>query len=578
MKLHVPKGILLLISAAMIAQAADYNVGRYTGEGASKDAPLLPSQSGVYTYDASADLTLTDGDRVGIFNDSGKLITEFGSLSYDWNADPVTQSSTGVITQNLKVAGTLTIGGTAQVALGGQYKVLGSSWLAHDMMTVGNYDEYTGVMADTIVVNGDGSVTSLQASNATVNTLTVNSGVVNLHTDFANGNAALIQNAPQDSKQVQIKRALTVGEGGKVTIGKDDADHHTPNDEHSVVGFGELSIKTMEIQGYIIPTDYDIQSAKITQTGGELVVAGKSVSVGGLQIEQTGGKMSISEGSYHVSNDYADSRITQSGDDSELTVGKLIAYNTYYNQVVGVFEQLQTTMPDIQPSVDITQQGAGKIVMNGVDFTNQSDKTASTETSTITQSGAGSIELKGTYEGAEFALTQTGTGSITLAQGASMTANALTLNTDAALNVAGALTLSDNTGLNITVGNVGDTNGAIILQSGGILTAGGDAAITLSFADAVIDNMYKTATLDGKAYTYTLISGMEAAAATDLLGQLTLTLAETDLPENFKFQGFELVSEGGNINAKVTAVLPEPTTTSLYILALAGAFVRRRRK
>ena len=583
------RAVLMAAIVAGVAQAASIDVGSYEPTDPTSAEPQLPGAGfGIITH-GETDLTLSGSDTLGVADGNGGIVTQFGQQTYNYADTTPSISQEGIISNNYQVNGTLSITEQAQVALGGQYKVKNSSYLVHQLAT-GNYDEYTGIIANTIVVDSTRSDFALQSSNATVNTLHVKEGIVNLHTQEQSGNGSLIQFAPRDSKQVQIRQSLVVEDGAQVTIGKHSDYSTTQDDSHCVVGFGELELKNwVEIPGYgiSVPKDYEITSATLTQTGGELTVAGKSVSAGGLNIEQSGGSMSVSANSYHVLADYNNATITQNGDNSEMVVGKIIADNLYYDQVVKVFEFAGQETPDINPALHLTQEGNGSIALQGVDFTNykESDKD-SAEVSTITQKGDGTITLDGDYVGASFEIKQSGAGTVALSEGASMTVNNLMLNTNAALTLAADATLTVAQGSNITIAlnSMKDVDGALQLADAADLEVFA-TTITLDLADVFLGELAAVATEAGTLVSYTLMTGGEAWSTMLTDGTLTLENAGTSI--TLDYQGTELLIQQVGLAEKDGALvaelkvsgksIPEPATATLSLLALAALAARRRR-
>lgn len=157
-------------------------------------------------------------------------------------------------------------------------------------------DEYTGLIANDVIVNGDGTVTKLYSYNATVNNLNVKGGKVELHTsgNAKYGNTYFVVDAPADSKQVCIREGITIS-GGDVKIG-----HATGT--YLQTSLGRLTYNDVKTnwKGEITSVgSAEVSAANIVQTGGTLKIQGDSVSVGGLHITQYGKEkstMSISAG------------------------------------------------------------------------------------------------------------------------------------------------------------------------------------------------------------------------------------------------------------------------------------------
>lgn len=458
MKTHLPKTLFVALMAAMASlnvQAEEteqpvsnkkYEVGTIT------TANGLPSNSGNYykptdeNGNVITDLVLTGNDKMGTFN--GDNLVQLGNLGKQ-EAD----KANGTVTKNVYV-NSLTATGNSTVILGGQY--------------VGNSkDEYTGIIAKDITVGGDASFTSY---NATVDNLEVNGGTVNIHTsgNSKSGNGYYVTSAPEDSKQTQIKQSLTITDG-IVNLGNAGGNSEDTLD-HQQVAFGSLTSKT---SGSIIKkTTYTAKAAQIQQKDGTLTVGGKSVSVGGLQIQQSGGDMSISKDNYHILYDYSDSKIEQTETATgSLTLGCIKSETTTLQKAVYTSTSLglvtynrvnldgTTSKNDFNPSIEVIQKGTGSITMSGVDFSDVLGSN-STEKSSITQQGGGLINLNGDYEGATFDVTQKEQGGTIVLTG-NMTA-------DKVDQQSSTSTLEVNSGASLSANTV-EAQGSI--KNDGTLTA-----------------------------------------------------------------------------------------------------------
>ena len=403
------------------------------------------------------DKELSGNDKLGLMDGSGNFLS-LGTVQYDaytlGSAGYFKRNSTGNVTKNYHVSGTLDVSGNAQVQLGGQLKVSATGTTS--------YDEFTGLIANNVIVRGNANVSSW---NGIINNLTVKeNATVNLHTGRGEGNSYFCIQDARDSKQVQIKQNLNV-EGGTVTIGrsdyisstdsKDEKNKNPDTEYHTITTFGSVVFENPSydlLGGLNDASDATIKSAHLLQNDGTLKIHGKSASVGGLNITQTGGTMNIStEGSanhtWHFLSDYGDSTINQSGN-ATLNIGGIKAYNSKYDTVLAVLQSkgvsynmedgmLSTTAKqvEINPSISITQEGSGSIsIIKGIDFTNQKTEAASTEISSISQSGSGTINLSGTYSGVTFDVEQTGSGAIKL--NSSMSLNTVTLDDSTATPIA----------------------------------------------------------------------------------------------------------------------------------------------
>lgn len=672
MKLHLPY-TLLAIAVISVSEtlAADVNVGVLAGQ------DKLPSNSSNYVVlenNVENGYELSGSDRIGYIKDNA-LVTSFGkeewtkntTLSWTGIVTKWSQVNAGTVTPNVKVNGTLTIKDNARVVLGGQYK-LNDQYIG--AIDADSKAEFTGIIANTLHVKDSGYVSSY---NALVDHLTVDGGTVNIHTSVGEGNMGYRLGQAEDSKQVQIKQTLTVN-GGTVTIGNDGYNNATnekqkdtqnpETDYHTVTAFGSYtyegnpSLDDGKVSGV---TSADRDPSLIVQTGGTLTVAGKSLSVGGLNIDQQGGKMSISNGGKHFIADYGDSDISQNSLDSNtsLVIGEIKAFNTYYDNIMKSLEANSLTK-DIDPTIALTHSGAGTVTLNGVNFTEEIG--SAKEHSTITQNdyvaadgtvttSTGSINLNGKYQGVTFDITQTGggkinlnsdiqagkveqsgTGTITVAAGKTLTAESIEISGGKLVN-NGTINLPttepvmllaegddiaalDNTenlmNLTITGGqlvNYGTLKGSIVVD-GGILELldGNVGDITLTTGDIVVksDSNVDNITLNGGSITFengsvlTVTNGVELNGATVvvnvdsiedivsgaeiiLFNDTTGTLTFDDTVITFVDANGEETqatvngaATGGSIT--VNTVIPEPTTATLSLLALAALAGRRRRR
>ncbi len=651
MKARLPKALLsgLLIALATAAQATDYNVGVHTGKN------NLPSSSSNFWTHTEDNLTLSGSDRLGYIS-GDTLVTGLGKEQWDVSWLQWKQSSSGTVTRNVKINGTLTIEDDAQVVLGGQYKT------ATDSLGLSSVDEYTGIIADKVVVNGNEGKTSLSSWNASVNVLEINSGNVRLHDKVQSGNNHFVYE-DKDSKQVRIKQALHIN-GGNTVINLNQLDaNNGADDTHVFTGFGTINFTNPKYTlGSLTNADSaEIASSQITQTAGTLTVNGKTASVGGLNINQSGGSMNISTDgsryhSWHILSDYGDSTITQSGD-AVLNIGGIKAYNSKYDTVLDLLLEKGVSYDpnsgelssdgrtvEINPSISISQTGSGSIsIIKGIDFTNQKSGAASSEISEIKQSGSGSINLSGTYSGVTFDVEQSGSGSINMnssmslnevklsdengaggklniAAGAVVTVSSITIDGGSIVNngtingvVSMAMRSAGDT-IYITDGelvNSGTINATVNMSGGTLVAEAGSeiAGITATGGDILVEGdftMTGDMVLDGDvelifgSADYTIDLGEYDVVFTGN-SSIALTLGDADISEVVLFTGAKedsysgykvaLLDEEGkskgtavleyNANGTVTlgtAAVPEPTTATLSLLALAALAARRRRK
>lgn len=658
-----------------------YDVGTYSVNIETKDfiikkvtgvfePVLLSDNAHTVTY---GDITLTQKDKLGAFN-NGALITSFGKyelegLTVSLLNNTITYhkvTTTATVSNNLNITGTLTVGGEAQVALGGQ-------------VATTQYAEFACLQANVIVAKDKASINSW---SGVIGDLTVqNNATVNLHTHAGQGNSYFCLQGARDSKQTQIKRSITVT-GGTLNIGhsgtiydtnSNNKDQNPDTEYHTNTTFGNIIFSNPQyssLTGDLTNADNaEIVSAQLHQTAGAINVLGKSASVGGLNITQEGGTMNIStagtsQHTWHFLSDYGDSEIIQSGENSELNIGGIKAYNSKYDSVVDLLEEkgvtyniedgkLSTTSKEVEinPSISISQTGSGTInIHKGIIFTNQKTGAASTEMSSITQSGGGTINLNGTYEGATFNITQKENGG-TIALNGNMTANVVNqsagtleiadkvtltadsvsvgsdmkvygelvgagddslltivgqghLTNDGAIDIdismeSGTLTAVDGS----TFADVVATSGTIYLGNGvtfGALTLGSNAEIAMytmrntqngvtvyvdkggAIADNVTlgNNVKFVVETEGTAdelvgQNITIFQKQEENGTTttyDLTGATVFVKDSTGTETEVKFAD----NKDGSVT--VSGSIPEPTTATLSLLALAALAARRRRK
>ncbi|MBQ2380316.1 MAG: hypothetical protein II295_08020 [Akkermansia sp.] len=483
-----------------------------------------------------------------------------------------------------------------------------------------------------------------------------------------------------DSKQVSIRSELNIN-GGTTTIGH-------ASGSYLQTSFGKLTYEgaSYGLDGSLSKVSKaEIEASQISQTAGTLNVQGDSVSVGGLNISQTGtakAVMSISNGAYHDLADYGDSVIAQHNlhADTELNLGIIRAYNSQYDVIKGKLEENGVKV-DLSPSLAVSHSGAGDINMSGVDFTAKIG--SSSAISSITQSDyvdekngdvtatTGTINLSGEYKGATFNIDQSaangtinlnGTmtagsvaqtaGTINVAKNASMSADSVSVGgvfevkdggtlTAGAITVteggklvnngtisgasAAMLTAADDSMLIVIAGgsmeNYGQTDKAILVQDGGVLTLGDGASVgavtmeqggdisisgtavtsaltltggTITFTEGALleitDGMNVTITdavtievklsdaalenvMNGGSYDLFKVNEGDTSAVTTVLNGATVSFVSTSNADN---RVDAVVQQDGGA-VKIETLVPEPTTATLSLLALAALAARRRR-
>ncbi len=475
MKLHLPKLLYTaIISAFVMPVEASYTLQDIAPDDASyhmwnvgggdpAENPSLVDNRVVH----DGDLTLKSGDKLGRFDSSGNLIVYANGDGYSYNST----TSNNKFSRMLTVNGTLTIEGTAQMAIGGQYKA--SSW----------QDYYSVLRADSVVVNGTGTGTHLQATAAIIGNLTVNNGKVSLHEDQYSGNSSgsAFGSDTTSTKTVCIQDTLTIN-GGTLNMGRVHSKHNNTSSSHIINAFGNSNSTPLTI----------------TQTDGTFTARGYTYAVGGLSINQSGGKMDI-----HEILEFSGSKvntITQSGDGS-LSIGEIrgqkavidfiqsgsgsitLAYGAA-DSGSGLFAKKFTG------TINISQTGSGIITLGGGNGTHGQNDGSGTDFSTTFGS-------KGTYN-----ISLTGSGTLQLISGgnskgaitAQINADSTEVGAGSSLVLRDAGTKLTTTELTITSGAMIDNNGTLTVGTGaegttGVLnvTSGGTLNLTLDGTNAAIN-------------------------------------------------------------------------------------------
>ena len=599
-----------------------------------------------------------DCDMIGLVKDGG-------FVSYEQINNGNSQ------TKNFKV-GTignenLTIYGSGQVVLGGQLK------------SDKKYDFYQGIIANKITVEGDGSVTNLEVSNAELNELEVKSGKAVLHDggNFRNGNDYHLENNAlaykgTTDKQVLIRKKITVS-GGELQLGSDS----------------EIDKVTKQ---YLTAFGWNDSTATMIQSGDSTIgVYGYSIAQAGLNIVQAEGEMLFRD------------RLDFTGS------GTNTIWQGYEYDEAGNLKPVADTATEnpIASTITFGDLGKGKFELNQAnEGTLQIDNVAAGSTFTINQSGKGSIVLGAGFDNASVTVNKSAGklefksdvqldslikdgGEISVAKNATLTAGALVWNAEeskeksatSAVEMSGGVSLRDGSlsSEGSTVTNTGTLKAGHIVVNNGVFVNRGviDAletpqdAASIMLADSGVDETDSLITISkggelvnegsivkdvqvNEGGTLTMVSGSEAANVTvdsgtinvtgsTQIGSLTLNgksvlnfdFTQTETPamvelssdltlsgdttimvtvssemlENLDNQEFlffsdnvsnltqaniiftdnddetqdkvvsvTLGSTSGSIKVDGTVSIPEPTTATLSLLALAGLAMRRRRK
>lgn len=548
-------------------------LGTYSS-GASKDTWNGNLVVGDYV-DENGQTVQGDVDRVGIFD-------------ANWAFVAVATK----ITRDFEVKGDVTINGNGKMVVGG--KASGS--------------KYTGLTANKVTLNGDGSTVNLESMSTNIQSLELNNAKAYLHMGQRPANGYFFAMESQ-RKQAIIQNNITInGDKSYLLIGSQ--------------GGASTNTDASGKKTYHYATSLGSQQAglTLTQNGGTVELNGDVVAKSGLNVVQNKGKTTFRD--YLSFNGAGKSFITQNGDATNKPT-----------MVIGRLANAQDSKNNVE--VDIKQTGGGSIQLKyGTDF-------AGTGVVNLIQEGSGTITIGGDGTASTmhqwltsfkstnttYNLTQTGTGKININADAAITAEAVNVGKDAILNVNGALTitgassllgtvnvganaiftfeqtadmevtttlsLQEGNTMNFNIGSVDDSNGAMQMgESGDLAFTGG--TLTLELSDVAMQEMAAEAHFIGVEYHLTLIDNLSDTDVTELEGIINdslvleryyAELATTRAVEQSNVITFEsqgLMLEGNQLKAVVLVTnpdkLPEPTTTTLSLMALAALAARRRRK
>ncbi len=485
-----------------------------------------------------------------------------GSYTYDNKNKIITSGEGSIVTNHLKVVGTLTINGSGTVWLGGQIKIAESS----------KRDAYSGLIAKNVVINGDGSVANLQIGAATIDSLTMNSGLARLHADGAShGNSYTVTNpVGTDSKLVQIKQSLNV-HGGTINIGYE-----------SQAGQGTSQYQT-----------YFHKNSQINQTGGTLTIAGQTFLAEGVTINQSGGTFetlpSLDSNKQKVDLEFALSKGTYnlnqtnpiSGTSNPTFVVRRLASaiktSGFGTHSPAAFNITQTADNGI---ISLT---AGTSVTGGSSFT-------LTGVSTLTQNSEhGNIEFAGDFSNAPYNVTQTkGTvtlaslskfkaeeaiigGTLTLGSGAQFETKSLEITGNINILEGGKLVVGDTSAGSGSGGMTlkqdgkmklladSNTTAAITLNNGAMTVEAG-ATLEMNFTDAFLDELSDSDGDGGYKFEVLLASGASSATEDEAITLKTDCLT-WDLAENSAVT----LKKDATGNVYLTGELTKKTDTTVTV-------------
>lgn len=603
MKFHLPKLLYAAVMAALTLPAM--------GDPLSSADIATPVEGGASylnvgiendtdTWDGNlvvgdTDTSQGDVDYIGAFNESWGWVTPKGG------------KTNTTITSGLKVNGSLTVQGGARILLGGQY--MGG-------------DSYTGLEATGGITVTGGTLTSTKITTTDLN---VSGGTISTHTgDCTSGNRSGTSSWYLKKKSY-IQNSLTIS-GGSLSFGYTSNVQGIGKNQHSMTAFGSSSSFTM------------------TQTGGTMRVYGDCDLKAGATITQkeNAGLMVLRDTVYMGTS--GTTTFNQNSDSAKLVVGRLESTSSSYANSI-VFDQTGDGLIHLaygsnfakESTISLIQSGSGKINLGGGHDINLTGGLPNRGYGLNNNNGTDKIytddypefeSIKTTYKIDQSA----SSGSITIAENASITAEELTVGKDATLTINGSLTVTGTSSLigtvnvgesasftfaetadmavttemaittgntmTFNIGSTTDADGAMQMGEGGDLAFSG-GTFTLELEEAVKQEMAAGATLEGTEYALTLISNLSDSDIAELSGVINgaLTLqpyseevdliapmaeggTNTTLPITIVSTGLRL--QGNSLQATFVAtnpnqLVPEPTTATLSLLALAALAMRRRR-
>ena len=579
MKLHLPKALIITlcgVTCTTNVDAATTTTTTYTAADGTTYKHVDVGFKGTgnnYISTHAGDLEVNSNDKVGAFN--GEALMTKGSLTYDkknWS-------------NSLKVNGTLTINGSGQVYLGGQ-----------------NSSYYSGVIANEVKISNTATGTSatpnLYADSAEIGKLTINGGTAVFHREIYNGNGYPTLG---DEKSKQTKISNIYLETGTLSLGSESNNAHNEGHYNTVLGSSS--------------TD-----CKVEQKSGTMTVNGYTIAMNGLTLDQDGGTMTFNDRIAVATSTAGDSgsitgnrpvtfNIKQGGEskDTKLSFGDIGTVN----HVVDLWFTKYSPWKASSVSVNVDQTGNGTI--------NIGDKME-----IATYSICQGIEKDGIIKGVDGVINQNGniTASDIYITGTLVNNGTINKTDDNSLLeiVGGKVENNGKIAMDIYMedGELTATNGSTftnITAKEGVITISGTVNITgeLILGNATMVSTFSANSTEGKVVVNLLdaksginltdidnlalgkdvvfnvmVDSLDDLKANDTLTIFNLVDNENNETVNITQQitvtdkdGNEKVvtyTDKGNGSVTVNAVVPEPTTATLSLLALAALASRRRRK
>lgn len=374
----------------------------------------------------NASMTVTDGDLVGYFTEAGNpdtFVREFSAISIS-DASGLPVSNSLVLGQHASFLGAhyvknlkdLTIQGSGQVYLGGK---IGSN-------------QFAGLVAKNVTLDSTASGTqeagkaNLWADALYAEKLTINGGSAYIRTIEGGGNKITGSGySVMGSISIDSAKSATITGGLYINDGYLKMGRQSNGD---TVGSGNRN----ETDAHFV----NVISGELKQTGGTAELLGKTY-LNVSTIEQEKGTMTLASdptAAYeYLRLGKSTTTIKQTGDGTLNVEGKIIFGSS----------------GDGNMKLMVEQTGNGSISLdNGVMFTTKNADSASL----IDQQADGKISLGGDYTSATFNISQSGSGTITLRNGAAVNADTVTL-----------------TNTNVT--DTSKPQGGLVIEEGATLTA-----------------------------------------------------------------------------------------------------------
>ncbi len=465
------------------------------------------------------------------------------------------------------------IDGGSDISFEGNVELKGGNTLA---VTDGN-SKYFTFAGEKVTVNGDNTISGgLTMGKNTV--LTAESGVLTIESApkiKENGSYN-----PQNLRLNNLQIAENAAEGteinvtanrGQLSIGGDSTVNNLSINRATTELSGNLDVDDMEI--YSTRTEQGFVSGTVDFKGAEGTVA----NIGDLVFNAK----------------TTDAEITHSGDGT-VNIGKI--WNMSGNSAAMAYEFKQTGNGELNFDADYwyCPSQYGKITQTGKGNININVRSQSAAFESVTQSGGGTVTVDvfggtridsldisngSTFEAmCSVTLDEVAISDATLFNAGSMTMDSLVMDNATLLFAVSsfddASSMINYTGADLTGYRTGTISAADMIQSFGVVMSGADAAGLLQQWGSEVEfsfTLAKGSDLFEKEFAYVLEQN---------LAEFTITLgdaAELSFADG-EIKDITVEDTENGVVVKGIAVIPEPTTATLSLLALAALAARRRRR